>query len=155
MIKKPRIAFIGELLYLIQIKKYGSLVYIYIHILFRTGEHIPTFEDYLENEKNYCPSPGDNICKKFQLELEEKHIKCEEVRAARLKAYLQWKCKMKKSNSEELVDEIYPEHDLLPDHIRPQSYEIWLWVKEKPIIEGNVTIKVIVTGYMIQVITCI
>ena len=87
MIKKPRIAFIGELLYLIQIKKYvHSLVCIYIHILFRTGEHIPTFEDYLENEKNYCPSPGDNICKKFQLELDEKHIKCEEVRAARLKA---------------------------------------------------------------------
>ena len=109
----------------------------------------------MENEKNYCPSPGDNICKKFKLELEEKHIKCEEVRAARLKAYLQWKCKEKKWNSEELVDEIYPEHELLPDHIRPQSYEIWLWVKEKPIIEGNVTIKAIVMGYMIQVITYI
>ena len=113
----------------------------------------------MENVKKYCPSSEDNICKKFKLELEEKHIACEEERAARLKVYLQWKCKrteLKKTkdskskfNPEERVNEIYPEHDVLPDHIRPQSYEIWLWVKDQPIIEGNITINVIASGYMI------
>ena len=35
---------------------------------------------------------------------------------------------------------IPPELDLLPANIRPQSYELWIWVMEEPKLIGNVTI---------------
>ena len=85
------------------------------------------------------------------MELETQEIECREDRAARLKQYLQWKCENEKyksngtnakkdTNNEE--SKLYPEHDLLPEYIRPNSYEIWLWIHKEPIIEGNITINV-------------
>lgn len=92
----------------------------------------------------------DNLCKKFKSELEENGIECDEIRAARLKAYLQWKCEndiildklqWTTGYSRETLKARMPiEDQLLPEHIRPDSYEVWLWVKKEPIILGNVTI---------------
>ena len=107
----------------------------------------PDFEDYLENTMKYCPKQDDDVCVKFKTELEEQGIECKGDRAARLKTRLQWKCKNRKiKRGNEKEDKLYPEHDLLPKHIRPNFYEIWLWLHKKPIIKGNVTINVTVHG---------
>ena len=103
----------------------------------------------------YCPEPNDNLCVKFKTELEEHDIECNEHRAARLKQHLQWKCEKwpteGKRGSRELrekqeEDKLYPEHDVLPGYIRPNSYDLWLWVHKEPIIKGNITIDVTVHG---------
>ena len=111
----------------------------------------------MENIKDYCPSHDDDICNKFKVEFEQKRIKCYPERAEILKDYLQFKCKEMKSDRMKGINAttnitrsaaIYPEHYLLPEHVRPEFYEVWLWVKEEPIIEGNVTIDIIVKGYI-------
>ena len=112
----------------------------------------------MENIKDYCPSSEDSICEKFKTELKDKNIECNNVLASRLKKYLEWKCEnqlklqknekyqgMIRSNSLQQHTLVYPENYLLPTHIRPESYEIWLWIMKEPIIKGNVTILVTVT----------
>ena len=120
---------------------------------FRVKDPTPDFEDYIENTMKYCPKQNESICIKFKTRLEEQGIECNEDRAARLKVHLQWKCENKrfKSRKQEATikrssdnDKLYPEHDLLPGYIRPNSYEIWLWIQYKPIVIGNITINVIV-----------
>ena len=120
--------------------------------------------EYLEYEKKYCPSPLDDICKRLKSELDERGIKCDDEEAIRLKAYLQWKCengrtleKLKNiTKKSRTVLEFSPRtpsttpvvpqstlphmEQVLPGHLRPESYEVWLWVRKEPMIIGNVTI---------------
>ena len=106
--------------------------------------------EYLEYEKKYCPSYLDDICKKFKRELDEKGIKCDDEEAWRLKAYLQWKCEKERmldklenitDKSRAVLEEQLPlTEQVLPGHLRPVSYEVWLWVMKEPRIIGNVTI---------------
>ena len=107
----------------------------------------------MENTLKYCPKTNDNICVKFKTELEDQGIECREERAARIKQRLQWKCESGQTlnggrqvsiDRKKQEDKLYPEHDLLPEHIRPNSYEIWLWIHKEPIVKGNVTIDVTV-----------
>ena len=120
---------------------------------FRVKHPIPDFEDYFENKKKYCPNKNDDICEVFKIELEKLGMECMEDRAARLKQYLQWKCENEndkkegtkaKKDTEDQESKLYPEHDLLPEYIRPNSYEIWLWIHKEPIIKGNIKINVTV-----------
>ena len=129
-----------------------SLIYL------RVRDPTPDFEDYIETTKNYCPKQNESICDKFKTELRENGIECQEERAERLKSYLEWKCDNEKAESAERKlsdgvasvkqekDKLYPEHDLLPSTIRPNSYEIWLWVQKERFIKGNATIKVTING---------
>ena len=107
----------------------------------------------MENTLRFCPKQNDNICVKLKTELEEKGIECKDERAARLKQHLLWKCEnrpIKSKSGRIAIDEkknknkLYPEHDLLPGYIRPNFYEIWLWVHQEPIVKGNITINVTV-----------
>ena len=107
----------------------------------------------MENTLRFCPKQNDNICEKLKTELKEKGIECKDERAARLKQHLLWKCENRpiKSKSGRIAidekknkDKLYPEHDLLPGHIRPNFYEIWLCVHQEPIVKGNITINVTV-----------
>jgi hypothetical protein len=111
--------------------------------------------------KKYCPSSEENICIKFKSELKNIGIRCDVYRAARIKSYLQWKCanELKLDNvakyrglgrtferENSSLPHVNPEDDLLPEHIRPFSYKVWLWIKKEPTVIGNVTIEVNVTG---------
>ena len=128
-------------------------------LFYRTVEPIVNFEHYIEVTLGYCPTMEDDICEKFKKELQHKNIECDAFRAERLKTDLLWKCKNGKEYSEtkkynssfvegsdSSPDAVYPEHDLLPEHIRPEKYEVWLWVKKERKILGNVTINVVVKG---------
>ena len=105
--------------------------------------------EYLETKEKYCPLHSDNICKKFKRELEERGIECNDIDATRLKGYLSWKCendimlnKVENVTSHSWTDlnkMVPPEEILLPEHIKPESYEIWMWVKKEAAIMGNVT----------------
>ena len=127
--------------------------------MFRVRHNEIDLRDYLENEKNYCPSYLDNICQKFKQELDEKVIKCDDRYATRLKAYLEWKCENEKMlvklkeiagpHRAALKERVPAEEQLLPEHIRPESYEVWLIIKKEPIIIGNATITVNLNRYAI------
>ena len=134
------------------------------HCCFRIPQDSPGLRDYFELEKNYCPSLNDNICKRFRHELKRKEIVCDNEKAARIKSYLMSKCEKetqkRKSGQTRIIIHgidnevgrklskklLNPEDSFLPDHIRPESYEVWLWIKKEPaVVVGNVTINVIVT----------
>ena len=97
----------------------------------------------------------DKICKTRKQEGDEKLLECDEKYEMRLKAYLQWKCQNEKklAKLEKIMghsraagvaskETVPPEEQLLPGHIRPESYEVWLLVKKEPIVIGNATITV-------------
>ena len=96
--------------------------------------------------------------------MKRKEIDCDNEKAARIKSYLMSKCEKetqkRKSGQTRIIIHgidnevgrklskklLNPEDSFLPDHIRPESYEVWLWIKKEPaVVVGNVTINVIVT----------
>ena len=104
------------------------------------------------------------MCKKLKQDNEEDVIECNEKYGMRLKAYLQWKCqnerilaKLEKNMGQSRAagiaakERVPPEEQLLPGHIRPKSYEIWLLVKKEPMVIGNATITVNINRSVILV----
>ena len=137
------------------------MIWLFVLDCFRIPQDSPGLRDYFELEKKYCPSLNDNICKKFKSELKRNKISCDIDKAARIKSYLISQCENKtqarksgrarniveKEREGKIITKLSnPEDDFLPDHIRPESYEIWLWIKAEPaVVVGNLTIHVNVT----------
>ena len=99
----------------------------------------------------YCPSISENICDKHECDIEE---------TMGLKQYLHERCNKKRMEerlenitgirmTENRMEDVRPAPDtvLLPEHIRPESYVIWLWIMKEPKIKGNATITINVSEY--------
>ena len=84
----------------------------------------------------YCPSIEEDICEKYD---------CDDEEAMSMKRYLHERCirrKQEQKISRLKVSRPAPDTVVLPEHIRPESYVIWLWIKKEPKIIGNATITV-------------
>ena len=101
----------------------------------------------------YCPSIEEDVCEKYG---------CDDEEAMGMKRYLHERCiKRKQHQKIQSIEEHQrvrasrpaPDTVVLPGHIRPESYVIWLWVRKEPKIIGNATIIVNVLRYHYYVIS--
>ena len=90
--------------------------------------------------REYCPTAQDNACEVFDCNLGEKVY---------LNMLLQEKCNKKKLRVKGVAPPPSSELIRLPEHIRPNAYELWIQLLEKPEIMGNVTFHLNVSRYLI------